>query len=333
LLIDWEQLRQNLEAEVRDVFPQARIVPVRNNEPVDRQKLLSMMQTIPARLETGPLAPGTMSEPNEEVPIGVIFAWITALLALIAITYGVGKFVSLAQRRLEFVAAVTHELRTPLTSFQLYADLLGEAAAEEPKRREKYVQTLRSQSKRLARLVENVLVYSKMSDSRPNLHWKEVPAHELLRSVAASVAEPCAAAGKELMIEDGCPPGTQVRTDAEFVAQILGNLIENACKYSAGAQDNRIWLSTRRRPDGSTCFEVDDAGLGIAPRDRRAVFKPFRRSSSARAGEAGGLGLGLGLSRYWAECLGGSLHVKRSPRNGSHFTCFELHLPVVSDRD
>jgi signal transduction histidine kinase len=330
LLIDWDALRQGLEAEVRDVFPDARLVPVRKHEPVDRQMLLSMMQTLPARLDSGVPGLSVLGVQSDELPTGLVFAWIVAVLALLAITYGVSKFASMAQRRLEFVAAVTHELRTPLTSFQLYADLLSETGSEEPVRRGKYVQTLRTQAKRLARLVENVLIYSKMSDSRPRLDWKEVSTGELLRSVAGSVAETCTAAGKELVIEDGCPPGARVCTDVEFVAQILTNLIENACKYSAGASDNRIWLSTREMPDGSTYFEVDDAGLGIAPRDRRAVFKPFRRSSSARAGEAGGLGLGLGLSRYWAECLGGSLHVRRSNRNGSHFTCFELHLPVVS---
>jgi signal transduction histidine kinase len=132
-----------------------------------------------------------------------------------------------------------------------------------------------------------------------------------------------------LVISNDCDENLLLETDAEFVVQILTNLVENACKYSADAPDPRIWLSARPSEGGAVTFEVDDAGEGVLPHDRKAIFRPFRRSGADAAARPGniGLGLGLALSRYWASCLGGSLVLKRSPRNQMRYSCFSLRVP------
>ena len=117
-----------------------------------------------------------------------------------------------------------------------------------------------------------------------------------------------------------------------MVIQILANLVENACKYSADALDARILLMAMRTSSGDVVFEVEDAGCGVLPADRRAVFEAFRRSGSSTGvgagSRAGGMGLGLALSKYWAGCLGGSLMLKRSRRIGSDYSRFSLSLPA-----
>ena len=135
----------------------------------------------------------------------------------------------------------------------------------------------------------------------------------------------CATFGKTLLTEDRCPPDLRVRTDIHFVTQILANLVENACKYS-GEADPRIWLSASPT-GGGVAFEVEDAGPGVPARDRRAVFEPFRRGDAGPQRRSSGVGLGLSLSRYWAECLGGSLSIRKSSRNGTHYSCFSLLIP------
>ncbi|HWL95489.1 MAG TPA: ATP-binding protein, partial [Phycisphaerae bacterium] len=127
-------------------------------------------------------------------------------------------------------------------------------------------------------------------------------------------------------LQNRCEPGYRINTDSEFVVQILANLIENACKYSTGAADPRIWLTAAPRDEGGIVFEVEDRGAGVALADRKAVFKPFRRSSDARA-HAAGMGLGLTLSRYWAACLGGRLELQRGEHDAARFTRFSLSLP------
>ncbi|MCZ6699604.1 MAG: HAMP domain-containing sensor histidine kinase, partial [Planctomycetota bacterium] len=256
--------------------------------------------------------------------------WLATLAALIAITYGTFRYVTIIERRMRFVAAVTHELRTPLTTFQLYTDLLSGDAAKDPERRREYIETLRGESKRLARLVENVLAYSRMGARAPKLDRRRIMPAELLEAVRSETAGRCDAANKQLVIDNRCRHDVAVDTDSEFVVQILSNLVDNACKYSSGAEDRRIWLSTSDGPDNSVVFEVEDAGPGVAQADRREIFRPFRRGRTADAEGLSGMGLGLALSRYWAECLGGRLTLGHGRQNGVHLARFELSLPCES---
>ena len=326
VLLDWGRLRSVLEQEVQDLLPGATIEPVKlgtRSEP-------DMLHTIPAQLSSEKPFPNTVGSISTGLRRGLVVAWGATVLALVAICYGTMKYVTLSERRMRFVAAVTHELRTPLTAFQLYTDLLADAPNGHPKQRQ-YIATLRQESKRLARLVENVLVYSKIGDAQPVLQRTTTTPQALVDATVGHTAAKCRAAGKELVVENQCGQAVGIETDCEMVIQILANLVENACKYSAEASDPRILLTATRTPSGDVVFEVEDAGGGVPPTDRRAVFEAFRRSrSSTGAGpgaRAGGMGLGLALSRYWAGCLGGSLMLKRSWRIGSDYSRFSLSLP------
>ena len=323
VLIDWNRLRDVLEKEIQDLLPGARIEPVGLRASLDG----NMLRTIPARVVSpmpSVVGPATLST---GLTWGLTVTWVVTILALAAICYGTMKYVTLAERRMRFVAAVTHELRTPLTSFQLYTDLLADMREQDGRLREQYLETLRKESKRLARLVENVLVYSRIGDAKAAIQKRDITAQEVLDAIATETADQCQAAGKQLVVENGCPDDLQINTDREFVIQILASLVENACKYSADADDPRVWLSARPMPGEGVTFEVEDAGLGVPVKDRKAVFEPFRRSDSAQRGPASGLGLGLALSKYWATCLGGRLVLKRDERNGAHYSRFALSLP------
>jgi signal transduction histidine kinase len=327
VVLDWNRLREFLESSIYDLFPNARIVPLRQSRTDDRRSVPTLLTSIPARLDPGPLAAALAPPTTGSLRTGLAVAWVATLLALTAISYGTLKYVGMAQRRMQFVAAVTHELRTPLTSFQLYSDLLTDMPHEDAQRRNEYALRLQIESKRLARLVENVLAYSRITESGPHVHARTLPVSELLAAATSATKATCEAAGKQLVLENRCAAVRSVETDPEFVIQILANLIENACKYSADAPNPSIWLSAAPAPDGGVVLEIEDAGAGVPARDRRTIFEPFRRSDAARAGGAGGVGLGLALSRHWAECLGGRLSLKHGSRNGPAYNCFSLALP------
>ncbi len=329
VLLDWPRLQEVLQTEVRKLFPKAHILPVATDKSVPHTHTHTIMHTIPARLETGespaPLASGL----STGLKLGLAVAWGATLLALLAIGCGTMKYVSHAERRLRFVSAVTHELRTPLTSFQLYADLLADMPREDADQRRHHAEALRTESRRLARLVENVLAYSQIGSTAPVVEWRMLHPQELLDNISSATEKQRTAFGKELVVENKCPADLSLETDSEFVIQILTNLVENACKYSADADDPRIWLNASPAADGAITFEVDDAGPGVMPQDRREVFQPFRRAGPADTGRQGGMGLGLALSAYWANCLGGRLDLRRSSRNGDHYTSFVLSLPLT----
>jgi len=170
-----------------------------------------------------------------------------------------------------------------------------------------------------------VLDFSRLENQRPQLNKACVVLADLLEQVRATWHGRCQDTGKELILENTIPAEAVVRTDMHLVQQILGNLIDNACKYSHGAEDRHIWL--RARPEGPqhVVLEVEDRGPGVAARERRSIFRPFRRGRGADV-TAGGVGLGLALAQRWAQLLGGRLSLQCPSQSPG--ACFRLTLPL-----
>jgi len=125
-------------------------------------------------------------------------------------------------------------------------------------------------------------------------------------------------------VESALPVDLGITTDGTLVQQIVGNLIDNARKYTRDAEDVRIRL--RATLEGAKLvFEVEDRGAGVPSREQKTIFRPFRRGETADT-KAGGAGLGLALSKEWAELLGGRL-TYRTPEGGVG-SCFRLVLPA-----
>jgi signal transduction histidine kinase len=136
----------------------------------------------------------------------------------------------------------------------------------------------------------------------------------------------CLDAAKELVV-DNTVGELEFFTDARLVQQILGNLIDNACKYSREADDRRIWIRASRPAPRMLVLEVEDRGPGVPSRDRRLIFRPFRRGRGADV-TAGGVGLGLALAERWARLLGARLTLgSGADQRGASF---RLELPLPS---
>jgi signal transduction histidine kinase len=260
--------------------------------------------------------------------VGLALAWAAALAALVAVGLGGRSLVDLSQRRIRFVSAVTHELRTPLTTLRLYLDMLTGGMVTDECKKAEYLHTLNAETERLNRLVANVLDFSRLENQRPQLHLSEVRVADLLESVCATWQGRCQDAGKNLVLEDAVDAGTIIETDVELVQQIIANLIDNACKYSRDAADNRIVLRAQQDGRHLSVF-VEDRGPGVARRDRRSLFHPFRRGEHADV-TAGGVGLGLALACRWAGLLGGILTLEDARKAGG--AVFRLLLPLSAKR-
>lgn len=317
VLLDWPKLREILFDEIRDLFPQGQLEPVHgtSNGFLDRR-----MTALPVQLNPGPLT-ATILPGWSPTKTGLLLAWIAALGALTVVGLGGWSLLDLSERRIRFVSAVTHELRTPLTTLRLYLDMLTGGLIKDDAKKEEYLHTLHGESDRLHRLVSNVLDFARLERQRPKLSLRDVFPNELLERVRFNWSERCRAAGKELIVEcAGAQPA--MKTDPDLVEQILGNLIDNACKYSRGAADDRIWLRCERH-GAAHVLEVEDRGPGVPEADRRGIFRAFRRGESADV-TAGGVGLGLALARRWAHLLGGKLDVV--PGQGGSGARFRLQL-------
>jgi signal transduction histidine kinase len=315
-----DALRSVLAEKVVDLFPDARLLPVHEPEPPQPERT---MTALPLQLDPGP----TDAAPNAAwtpLRVGLGLAWIAAIVALLAVGLGGWSLIDLSQRRIRFVSAVTHELRTPLTTLQLYLDMLANGLVRDEKQRGEYIQTLNAEANRLSRLVGNVLDFSRLENQRPRLSYTRMTVADLLAQIETVWQGRCNDADKDLVIENTSDKGATLYTDIALVQQILGNLLDNACKYSRGASDRRILL--RARGEGRRLmFEVEDHGAGVPKRERRSIFRAFRRGRNAGV-TGGGVGLGLALARRWARLLGGELTLRPPTGEGA---CFRLMLPAM----
>lgn len=323
-VIDWAKLQGLLLEEIADLFPEATLVAIPPGEPKNPERAMS---TLPVEFVPTTTAIEPVETPSEELGwtplrIGLACAWGAALLALVAVGIGGGSLVSLSERRIRFVSAVTHELRTPLTTLRLYLDLLSAGLVTDEQQKTEYLHTLNAEADRLHRLIGNVLDFARLEKSRPTVEKKAVGVPSLIDQIYRNWHERCLAAGKELVVATPLPASCSLETDAHLVEQIIGNLIDNAQKYSRDAADPRIVLRANQE-NGRTIIEVEDYGPGVTKHENRRIFRAFRRGHDADV-KAGGVGLGLALCTRWANLLGGQLSVHVSSTGQG--ACFRLTL-------
>jgi signal transduction histidine kinase len=324
IVLDGPQLLELLAGEVQDLLPDARVVPV---HPGRAALPDHAMTALPLQLDT--TAVHLPSPPLGWTPLrfGLCLAWTAALVALLAVGLGGWSLIGLSQRRIRFVSAVTHELRTPLTTLRLYLDMLLSGMVREDSQRAEYLQTLHEETERLNRLVGNVLDFARLENDRgPQPALAPVSVGAVLDATRQAWQARCDGAAKELVV-DMSAANARLVTDAALLQQVLGNLIDNACKYSREAADRRVWLRARAE-SGRVVFEVEDRGPGVPVRERRAIFRAFRRGRAADV-TAGGVGLGLALARQWAALLGGRLTLCTGAPTGG--ACFRVELPAGTD--
>ncbi len=322
-VVDWSNLQGELAALVRDLFAPgcAEIVRCPQADP-DLQG--TMLASVPARLVVRAAAADAPVPSFAGRLLGIV--WAGVLLALLALGFTLRAALGFGERRARFASAVTHELRTPLTTFRMYSEMLADGVVSEPAARQEYLDTLRQESDRLARVVENVLAWSRLEQgrfaSRPEPHV----VGEMLERLAPQLSRRLGDAGLEFVIEVAPDAAAaRLRTDEDAVGQILFNLADNAAKYARGAADPHVVLSARVA-SGRLLFDFADQGPGVPPSFRRRIFEAFDRGQVRTAdNEQPGVGLGLALARGLANDLGGTLVLVDTARGAT----FRLELPLL----
>jgi PAS domain S-box-containing protein len=216
----------------------------------------------------------------------------------------------------DLIASVSHELRTPLTSILGFTQtLLTRPLADEERKR--YLRIIAEQAHRLEMLVGDLLSLRTLEEAGLELQLDELDLRELLEEQAAAFESQLTQ--HELRLELPGEP-LVVRADRRRVAQVVGNLLSNALKYSP--EGGTVSLKAERR-DGHFVISVADEGIGIPEESRHDVFLPFFRVEQGM--ETDGTGLGLAISRRIVRRHGGEMDFQSTPGKGSTFT-FELPL-------
>jgi signal transduction histidine kinase len=226
-----------------------------------------------------------------------------------------------AAQKTSFVANVSHEFKTPLTTIRLYSELLEQGRVSEGEKRGEYLRTIGRETQRLARLVNNVLDFSRLEQGQKKYQRESLDLSVALAQLLDAHAPRIKEAGLELK-RDLPVEAVSVVTDRDAVEQIVLNLLDNACKYAASGGEAVVVL--RPRVGTGAEVHVSDRGPGVPLAHRERIFEKFHRVDETLTAEKGGAGLGLSIARQLARGLGGELRYEARAGGGAEFI---LELP------
>ena len=218
-----------------------------------------------------------------------------------------------------FFAAASHDLRQPVQTLFLFTHALGERLRDHPA--QALVSTMQQALEGLKTLIDTLLDISRLDSGALVAEPADFPAVTLMQRLSAAYAPRMAAKGLKFRMV-GCP--VWIRSDSVLLGRILGNLLDNALKYT---EQGGVLLSCRRRGNAAR-IEVWDTGAGIAAEDQAAIFDEFVQVGPARHDRSQGLGLGLSIVQRLAALLGHELSLRSVPGRGS---VFSVTVPLAAE--
>ena len=263
----------------------------------------------------------------------LVLSGLLLIIFLAAIIFGGGMLTWQAHRNLQdalektsFVSNVSHELKTPLTSIRMYAELLFAGRITDPDKQRHYLRVIVSETRRLTRLVNNVLDFSRLEQGRKKYHPEAINLTGYVQEIISAQALPVKEAGMRL---ETVVPDTDiiVLADRDAIDQVMVNLIDNAVKYGGNGGELKISLGTEA---GRALIEVSDKGPGVPEGHRERIFEQFHRVDDSLTARQQGTGLGLSIARRILRDLGGDIIYRPGEHGGS---CFIVSLPLYNGPD
>ena len=238
------------------------------------------------------------------------------------------------QMRADFVANASHELRTPLSSLLGFIETLQGPAKDDINAQRNFLAIMHEQAARMSRLIHDLLSLSRieMDEHRPPTEKTEIG--PILNSIVGTLE--VQAGEKNMQLVCDLTPLPAVAGEADEIAQVMQNLIDNAIKYGDANSTVRIegrllrssaW-SAKRWSDPAVAIAVVDQGEGIAEEHLGRLTERFYRVDTARSRELGGTGLGLAIVKHILKRHRGELMIDSEVGKGSTFTVL---LPIASD--
>ncbi len=217
--------------------------------------------------------------------------------------------------REEFISQVTHELRTPLTNIRAYAETLSSGMFDDPKVVSECYNVITKETRRLSRLIEDILSLSQLEVGTMQLLFDDVDLHRLLTEAVQDVRG--LAEEKSIDLQLSLPAKLPVlHADRDKLAVVLNNLLGNAIKYTPERGEVHVGCKITER---SAVVTVKDTGIGIDEQEHEQIFERFRRSSDPAVLAEPGTGIGLTTAREILQQHGGAIEVISRKGEGATF--------------
>ena len=226
--------------------------------------------------------------------------------------------VALAEQQRNFLLSVTHELNSPLASVKLYLQTLLSRKIDEEKQRQILSNAL-SENERLHKLVDNVLIATRLDNSTFSLYFETIDWSEFVKQTITNNPK-----SKNRLITLKIEHNIVAPIDKTALGSIINNLVENAIKYTP--EEKEIICSLSQNKD-EILLQVIDQGQGIPENEKANIFKKFYRVGSEETRKSKGTGLGLYIVHFLVKSLNGTITVKNNLPNG---TIFSVTFPKVS---
>ena len=224
-----------------------------------------------------------------------------------------------------FIAQATHELRTPLTTIRLYAEEAVDAGESDEQIREQALNVICSETRRLERIVGDMLCVSEIEAGSLSIHVGDVRTEQLFAEIQEDYKVQSKAKSVE-MVFSLPPKWPAIRADRDRLGQAIHNLVGNAIKYTSSGGSVEVQASFDE--NDSMTVRVIDSGIGIDESQHSRIFERFTRAEDDRIAKVTGSGLGLALARQIARLHGGDITVESAVDKGSTFT---LTLPGTQE--
>ncbi|MBI9066497.1 MAG: hybrid sensor histidine kinase/response regulator [Salinivirgaceae bacterium] len=221
----------------------------------------------------------------------------------------------------KFLQNVSHEVRTPMNAIVGFSQLLNSPDISFEKQRE-FINYINSSSNRLLKIIEDILEISKLETSQSKVNKREVCVSKLLREIYSKFTSEFSDKNISFILENNLSDDQSTIISDNFkLTKIVDNLLDNAFKFTSSGYI-RLQL---KHEFNNIVFVVEDTGIGISKEHREVIFNRFSRfEKNASDNIIGGLGLGLSISKEYAELLGGTIELMPNQENK---TTFKVTIP------
>lgn len=214
------------------------------------------------------------------------------------------------ENRKELLANISHDLKTPITAIKGYMEGIRDGIADTPEKIERYNETIYGKAVLMNELIDRLFLFSKLDLGKVSFHIRPIELTSFLKDICDELSFDY----PQLTLELDSEENLTVKGDPPHLQRVIGNLVDNACKY-ANREDPGVKIQIRRE-SGFARVTVRDNGPGVDSDSLDRLFERFYRGDPSRSSDREGSGLGLAISKQIIEAHGGSIVAQNGASEG-----------------